>query len=426
MRLKAYWLYVAFIKIMQEWRKAIKKPIAYSIVPGNYSGANRNQTNFVTFVIVLGGCLLLVLYYLIPSSSSLQSLNDEHGHVHGGPGLFASSCSPLFVYNNTYPLSSVEPLNDGTLKYRIAAVADLDKKSRLELNKNQWSSYLMYGHLLVDPVSYKVQLTWDSGEEELHSEYSSGGRGMELSELVAFNGKLYTCDDRTGIVYEIRDNQVLPWAILSNGNGLNKNPFKCEWMTVKDEHMYVGGLGKEWTSPAGDVVINHDPQWVKRISPLGQIEHLDWRLRYIGLKKAAGITPPGYLIHEAAVWSNLHNKWYFLPRRASNQAYDELLDERRGTNLVLEANNDFTDISLTAKIDPLVKTHGFSSVKILPVPREIELKPKGSEIIVALKSEEDNDTIRTYITIFRLPDGHVLLPPTQLSGEHKYEGVEFV
>ena len=23
---------------------------------------------------------------------------------------------------------------------------------------------------------------------------------------------------------------------------------KCEWMTVKDEHLYVGGLGKEWTT----------------------------------------------------------------------------------------------------------------------------------------------------------------------------------
>lgn len=28
--------------------------------------------------------------------------------------------------------------------------------------------------------------------------------------------------------------------------------FKCEWATVKDEHLYVGGLGKDWTTPEGD------------------------------------------------------------------------------------------------------------------------------------------------------------------------------
>lgn len=43
---------------------------------------------------------------------------------------------------------------------------------------------------------------------------------MELSELVAFNGKLYTVDDRTGIVFEItRDHKVIPWVILPDGDG---------------------------------------------------------------------------------------------------------------------------------------------------------------------------------------------------------------
>ena len=34
---------------------------------------------------------------------------------------------------------------------------------------------------------------------ELKSHISENGRGVELSELVVFNGKLYTVDDRTGI-----------------------------------------------------------------------------------------------------------------------------------------------------------------------------------------------------------------------------------
>lgn len=42
---------------------------------------------------------------------------------------------------------------------------------------------------------------------------------MELSELVAFNGHLYTVDDRTGVVYRIEGNQAVPWVILPDGDG---------------------------------------------------------------------------------------------------------------------------------------------------------------------------------------------------------------
>lgn len=34
---------------------------------------------------------------------------------------------------------------------------------------------------------------------ELSSHLSEKGRGTELSELIVFNGKLYTVDDRSGI-----------------------------------------------------------------------------------------------------------------------------------------------------------------------------------------------------------------------------------
>ena len=42
---------------------------------------------------------------------------------------------------------------------------------------------------------------------------------MELSELVVFNARVFTVDDRTGIVYEVLNNKVVPWAILSDGDG---------------------------------------------------------------------------------------------------------------------------------------------------------------------------------------------------------------
>ena len=57
---------------------------------------------------------------------------------------------------------------------------------------------------------------------------------------------------------------------FSDGNGNESNGFKCEWATVKDNELYVGGLGKEWTTPTGEV-INFNPMYVKKVSPNGQV-----------------------------------------------------------------------------------------------------------------------------------------------------------
>lgn len=409
---------------MNEWRRAIRTPISYS-VPGSNSTLIRQQTNFISFVIISGAFVLFILYAFMPQSS-LDKLNDEHGHSH--QNLVTCDCTNShFIYNRTYPITAIETLSDGRLKYRIAAVADLDKNSKSSTEPDIFISYILYGTLIFDPEKQTVEIEWNSKENELHSEFSSGGRGMELSELIVFNGKLYTCDDRTGIIYEVRDSLILPWLILRNGNGFSTHKgFKCEWMAVKDDHLYVGGLGKEWTTPDGEKILNHDPQYVKLISPSGHIEHKDWRLKYIELKKAAGIESPGYLIHESAAWSKLHQQWYFLPRRASKEPYNELMDEKRATNIVLVANEHFDTVNKTANIGPLIKTHGFSSIKIMPLPEEIKIKPAGSEIILAIKSEEDNNIIASYVTVFRLPDGQVLLPETKFSNKHKYEGIEFV
>ena len=49
----------------------------------------------------------------------------------------------------------------------------------------------------------------------------------------------------------------------------------------------------------------------------------------------------GYMIHEAVVWSNVHKKWFFLPRKASKSKYNDVDDERHGTNLLLVAGDYF-------------------------------------------------------------------------------------
>ncbi len=51
----------------------------------------------------------------------------------------------------------------------------------------------------------------------------------------------------------------------------------------------------------------------------------------------------GYMIHEAVVWSNVHKKWFFLPRKASKSKYNDVDDERHGTNLLLVAGDQVAD-----------------------------------------------------------------------------------
>lgn len=42
---------------------------------------------------------------------------------------------------------------------------------------------------------------------------------MELSELVVFDGKLLTFDDRTGLIFEIVNDKAVPWLLLLDGDG---------------------------------------------------------------------------------------------------------------------------------------------------------------------------------------------------------------
>ncbi|XP_077022255.1 soluble calcium-activated nucleotidase 1 [Tamandua tetradactyla] len=330
------------------------------------------------------------------------------------PNAHSRRLDPLTAdrYNDTYPLSPPQK-TPGGIRYRIAVIADLDTESRAQ-KENTWFSYLQRGYLTLSDSGDNVAVEWDKDPGILESHLAEKGRGMELSELVVFNGKLYSVDDRTGIIYQIDGTKAVPWVILSDGDGTVGKGFKAEWLAVKDEQLYVGGLGKEWTTTTGEV-LNENPEWVKVVGRGGSVHHENWVSSYHALRTAAGIRAPGYLIHESACWSDTLQRWFFLPRRASHERYSEKEDERKGTNLLLSAAPDFGDIAVR-HVGELVPTHGFSSFKFIPNTDD--------QLIVALKSEEDGGRVATYITAFTL-DGRLLLPETEI-GRVKYEGIEFV
>lgn len=63
-------------------------------------------------------------------------------------------------------------------------------------------------------------------------------------------------------------------------------------MARKGDNLFVGGLGKEWTTVTGELV-NYFPQWVKVISYQGSVHHLPWKNNYNAMRQKAGYDYPG-------------------------------------------------------------------------------------------------------------------------------------
>lgn len=324
--------------------------------------------------------------------------------------------SPSNNFERSCPLTKPVKTETGALSYRVGIVTDMDENSKHPTKSFTWISYLKPGNLILSRMDgRKVSIKWNDENIILKSSLAQGGRGMELSELICFDGKILSNDDRTGVVYQIIDQHVTPWAIMADGDGREVKGFKGEWATVKDGQLYVGGLGKEWTTSTGKL-LNFNPQYVKIISSSGSVMHVNWVENYRKLLKAAEIEPPGYLIHESAAWSKVNKKWYFLPRRASKERYNDKTDERKGTNMLLSCKEDFSECTRTF-IGPLNVTHGFSSFKFIPGTNE--------QYIVALKTQEVKGRIASFIMAFDL-NGRILMAEQKIPGNYKFEGIEFL
>jgi soluble calcium-activated nucleotidase 1 len=123
---------------------------------------------------------------------------------------------------------------------------------------------------------------------------------------------------------------------------------KNEWATVKDSKLYVGSHGKEIVSSDGLTVTDRGLMWVKIIDKDGSIQHLNWTENFVKVRAAIDIHFPGYMTHEAVVWSDIHQRWFFLPRKASIDPFDQSTDEQKATNVLLSATPAFDDIKVKA------------------------------------------------------------------------------
>ena len=405
---------------------------------GNEGGERDNGNNgaYVRYK-TFGGAVRLVFffYYLfIDLNISLKSISNKEVQLEKkkqkSRGMFSPSPSTIS--------SSLRSPSSPPVSMRIAAVADLDKRSKI--SSSSWQSVLLPGVLTysgrnADGEPYGVK--WDDDGYSVTTKHNEGGRGMELSELTLYDGRLLSFGDRTGIIYEfIRRGEgeegggivSVPRFILSEGSGESDKGMKVEWATVKGGMLYVGSFGKEFTNKEGEVV-NNNNMWIVIIDHEGHVRRVDWSDVYNKVRSSVGCEPPGYLVHEAVLWSEHMSRWVFLPRRLSREKYDEVKDERLGSNVLISCDERFRNFKVVkVKLDDsgMDGLHGFSSMAFVPGSRDRHA--------LALRSVEDNCTgdddevckQRTYAVVFNVESGEVLMQEKIVSDQYKFEGVEFV
>ncbi|PIK57605.1 Soluble calcium-activated nucleotidase 1 [Apostichopus japonicus] len=166
----------------------------------------------IVLVSVIMVLLVLLLFLLLPDGKNNGAALSEYSR---GDDLIKFTSNA--IYNRTYPLTPPVSTPNGR-KYRIGLISDLDTNSKASDSKNLWYAYYLKGYLTINAYHDKVSVQFDDDSTKLTSQLSQGGRGMELSELICFNGKLYTVDDRTGVVYEVQEKAVIPWTILPDGD----------------------------------------------------------------------------------------------------------------------------------------------------------------------------------------------------------------
>lgn len=318
--------------------------------------------------------------------------------------------------------------------FHFAAVTDLDQLSRLPNTgeKPKFHSYLIHGVLNKDAADNRYSMEF-SPPRELFSKHNEAGRGMELSELTLYQNRLLAFDDRTGSIFEVlskneKDSFVVPRFVITEGEGDTDKGMKWEWATVKDDVLYIGSMGKEYTNPDGSIA-NSNNLWIARVNSKGEVEREDWTPQYNFVRELLGAQPPGYVIHEAVLFSNVMRKWLFIPRRVSYDAYNDELDERKGATKIVIVNEDFTkgevvDIQLKGEdMDPL---HGFSTAAFVPDSDEQHIAAIRSVEEDCVGGDESLCKQRSYVMVFHALTGEVLMDEVKIDQDVKYEGIEFV
>ena len=375
----------------------------------------------------IGGLTLLLLVIVMLTDGGNGSIASNHSLIRGSRWAdhWGGAVHP------GYFMTEDAVIDDHT--FHFATVTDLDKLSVVkDSSKPLFRSTLLPGVLTRDVNTNRYSMKFEKARN-LVSQHNEAGRGMELSELTVYKNRLLSFDDRTGTVFEIlsspdgAESYVVPRFVITEGEGDTDKGMKWEWATIKNNELILGSMGKEYTRPDGSIE-NTNNLWVAILNERGELRREDWEGKFNFVRELVGASPPGYIIMEAILWSDHLKKWVFLPRRISSKAYDEVADERMGSNRVVLVDDSFTSGTVVeikmrdSDMDPL---HGFSTFAFVPGSRDTHAMAVRSVEEDCTGAEEDCKQ-RSYIMVFDVLTGEVLMDEVKIDLAEKFEGIEFV
>lgn len=316
--------------------------------------------------------------------------------------------------------------DDGKMaSFVVAIVADDDSESKVEGQELLFKSYFETFQFTRADGKYdakvldKIELVTDV--------HDSTNRGGELSTLNKFNGKLLAGDDRTGALFEVDQNntdprkRLKPVCFISDGNGKVSKGFKCEWACIKDEKLYIGSHGRPEGTPG---LAKDRMRWIKIVDKDWKVKSVNWTSNYAKLSRAVGLTTKpgtsgglyGYLTHEGALWSDIHQRWFFVPRKiAYHKKYDFGKDPSDHAAILMSCDAKFNDIRIIPyQVEDKVG-HGCSDLAFV--------EGSGDTEIICTRTIETKEITRTWLCVFDIT-GKMLLDELPLQEGIKYEGVE--
>lgn len=313
-------------------------------------------------------------------------------------------------------------------EWHFLAVTDKDHGSR-HPHKFSWDALLLPGVLTFDTDTQIFHVAFPHAPLTLSSSSAYGNRSMELSALEFYRGHLMTFCDRSGLVYYVNlsSSQVQLKTMVRTGDGKKPKPFKTEWATLKDNLLYIGSTGKEWTNPAGEI-LHQDLKWVKTMDASGRFENLNWENVFDKLREISKTKFPGYLIHEAVVFDHRTRKWVFAPRKLSTTVpYADETDVLLSANTLMIASEDFQEIQMV-DVGPLELDWGFTAIKPLPYshpfgpqPRSYFIGIKAKELLVDGEMVHGGSKMVVFDITGKLWSDFIYLP-----GNVKYEGLTII
>lgn len=287
----------------------------------------------------------------------------------------------------------------------VLFISDDDSTIKSENETN--SSKLIQA--IIDPTYNLFTLS----ETNLESAFTYEGRGCELTELILISNSLYTFCDKTGIMFEIVNNQLSPVQIFTEGEN-SPTPMKIEWVARKHSDLYLGSHG----------TLSGGREIVAVLSLIDKfIKYENFEFHYEKMRQIARIrNGNGYIAFETAIFDNIRDEWLFIPRKISHQPFDAKPDESVGCTKMFRCSKDFCNIELISigreeDLTELDKHTGYSSAKLIPG------SPKSE--IFAIKTTEKDGKLRSYYQVFDR-NGIIMKPLTLISDKHKFEGVEFL